>query len=441
MKPTVNRRLSWAALAVIVATASAPARAQVSFASVVNQALEKSPRVKTARDDLKKAQAGLAVSKDIFIPSVVATGGVGTATGITLSVPTIFTVTAQSLVYSPQQKSLVRGAHLDLKAAGLALAEAREQVAEDAANTYLTLNHDQLAVDAIQDQFEDQLKLVAILEDRVNAHLDTEIDLKKVRRDALQLRLQLMQAQDDLTLQRTHLAELTGMPESELIAEADTIPDLPAIPEEGNAQPHESPGMLAAEASQQARTLRAHADSQYMYRPTISFGGQYGRVSPIENVSTYYNLHGDYNAASIGVQIQLPVLDRVRAAAARISAADAAHGATDFETQKLEQASEHTRLQRNAAELNVKAQLAALDFGIAQDELQSLLIALHSAPGGGPAPTPKEEEVSRIQERQKYLDMIGTRLDAARTEIDYLRQSGQLEDWLQSLNPAGSMPR
>jgi outer membrane protein TolC len=418
-----------------------PALAQVSFATAVNQALQNSPRVRTAQDDVKKAQAGLSVMRDIFVPSVVVGGGVGTATGITLSVPTIFTVTSQSLVYSPQQQSLIGSARLDVKAAGLALADARQQAAEDAANTYLTLNHDQSAVAAISEQYEYQLKLVNIVEDRVNAHLDRELDLKKTRRDTLQLHLQLMQAQDDLTAQRAHLSELTGLPESEMVAQSDSIPDLPATPEEGEIHTPESPGMQAAEVNQEARAMRANADTKYTFRPSIGFGGQYGRVSPIENVSEFYNLHGDYNSASIGVQIQFPVLDRVRAAAARESAADASHGAVDLETQKLEQTVEQRKLQRNAAELNVKAQLAGLNYGIAQDELQSLLVSLHSSPGGGPAATPREEQIAHIQERQKYLEMIDTRLDAARAEIDYLRQTGQLEDWLQSLNPAAPMSR
>lgn len=233
---------SLAVLLLVTATAAMPALGQVSFVAAMNQTLERSPRVRTAQDDVKKAQAGLAVMKDIFIPSIVVSGGAGTATGITLSVPTIFTVSAQSLVYSPQQQSLIRSAHLDLKAAGLALTEAREQAAEDAVNTYLTLNHDQLAVEAISQQFQYQVKLMVILQDRVNAHLDGELDLKKVRRDALQIHLQLMQAQDDLARQRAHLAELTGMPESQMVAEADTIPDLPTLPEEGGVSLCRNPG-------------------------------------------------------------------------------------------------------------------------------------------------------------------------------------------------------
>lgn len=419
---------------------AAAAPAQISFSAAVNQALANSPRVKTAQDDLTKARASLAVMKDIFVPSVVVGAGLGTAYGITLGVPTIFTVTAQSLVYSPQQRSYIRSGHLDLKAAQLALDDARDQVAEDAANTYLTLNHDQAAVAALTDQFGYQLKLVDIVQDRVNAHFDNELDLKKARRDALQMRLQLMQMQDDLNSQRAHLAALTGIAEDSLTAQADTIPDLPPMPDDAAQSLPDGPGILAAEANQQAREIRARGDAQYTWKPIVSFGGQYGRVSPIENVSEFYNLHGNYNSASIGVQIQLPVLDRVRAAAARQSAADAAHGAIDMETQKLELADGRRKLQRAASELTVKAQLADLDYGIADDELQSVLIALHAS-NGGPPLTPKDEQNARIQERQKYLEMLDTRLDASRAEISYMRQAGQLQGWLQSLAPTATHAR
>ena len=44
--------------------------------------------------DLRKAQRNLAIARDIFIPSVVTGGGIGWSYGITLTVPTIFTVNA-----------------------------------------------------------------------------------------------------------------------------------------------------------------------------------------------------------------------------------------------------------------------------------------------------------------------------------------------------------
>src|SRR5690348_3900250 len=80
----------------------AEGNAQVDFVSAMRLALENSSRVRAAQLDLKKAQKSLAIAKDIFVPSVVTGGGLGWTYGITLTVPTIFTVNAQSLVYSNQ---------------------------------------------------------------------------------------------------------------------------------------------------------------------------------------------------------------------------------------------------------------------------------------------------------------------------------------------------
>lgn len=439
---TVNRilrfKLGFAACALAVLAACSTARGQVSFTTAVNRAIENSPRVKSAEADLSKAKSGLSVMKDIYIPSVVVGGGLGTAYGITLGVPTIFTVSAQSLIYSPQQLSYVRSARLSVKAAQYTLEDARDQAAEDAANAYLALNHDQAAVKALAQQFGYALKMASIMQDRVNAHLDTELDLKKARRDALQMRLQWMQMQDDLAVQRRQLADDTGIAESGLAADAGSIPDLPAITEDDGSSLPEGPGMLAAEINEKATSLRAKADAKYTWRPSIGFGAQYGRVSPIENVSQFYNLHGNYNSASIGVDIKFPVLDRVRAAAAKESAADAAHQELDLEAQKEKQAESRRKLGRDADELNIKAQLAELDYGIANDQLQSVLVAEHGSTGGAPI-TPKEEIGARIQERQKYLDMLDARLASKQAEIEYLRQAGNLQKWLHSLDPvAGS---
>jgi len=85
---------------VIASSTALPASAQITFASAVDLGLTNNLKIKSAEEDIKKAAAALAVTRDIFIPSVVAGGGVGTAYGITLTVPTIFTIDTQSLVYS-----------------------------------------------------------------------------------------------------------------------------------------------------------------------------------------------------------------------------------------------------------------------------------------------------------------------------------------------------
>src|SRR6185503_8815373 len=128
--------------------------AQVDFASTMRLALQNSPRVRAAQLDVKKTQKSLAIAKDIFIPSVVTGGGLGWTYGITLTVPTIFTVNAQSLVYSNQQRFTIRAAHAEVEAAQFALIEARQETEEDVAITCVALDENQSVLEALSQQQE-----------------------------------------------------------------------------------------------------------------------------------------------------------------------------------------------------------------------------------------------------------------------------------------------
>src|ERR1700722_13920877 len=123
--------------------ATVPASAQISFPSAVDLALRNSPRVKMAQDDVNKAAAVLAQSKSIFIPSLSGSIGAGPSYGITTSVPTIFTINAQSLVFNFSQLDYIRAARAGVQASTAALLDIREQIEEDMAITYISLDRAQ----------------------------------------------------------------------------------------------------------------------------------------------------------------------------------------------------------------------------------------------------------------------------------------------------------
>jgi outer membrane protein TolC len=409
--------------------------AQVSFTSAINLALHNSPRVTTAESDVQRAQAALSVSKDIFVPSVVAAGGVGYSHGITLTVPTIFTVNAQSLVYSPSQRLYIRAAEMDLRSALLTLADTREQVEEDTAITYVSVDHAQDTVAALKEEYGFASKLVLIAEDRLHAGVENELDLKKSRRAAVQIELNQLQAEDSLRFQQEHLGDLIGLPGNRLRTVTDSIPSPPSIEASTIAYSPPNPEtsvVLSAKANAEAKQQRAAGDSRYTWMPQVAFSAQYGRVSPINNVSEFYNLHGNYNAAFAGIQIQLPLLDKVRSAAARESAADASRAAHQLQLLQDEQRENRLKLQHSIAELVTKSELAELDQGIAQDELKTITIEL-KAGSGGRLMTPEDEQNARIRERQRYLDLLDARLEALKAQVSLLRQTGQFSAWLQSL--------
>jgi outer membrane protein TolC len=445
MRRGSTRRYSAAILTglLVLAFAAARCNAQVSFRDAIRLAVRTSPRVKAAENDLAKAQAGVSVVKDIYIPSVMVGGGAGYAYGITLSVPTIFTINTQSLVFSFQQRDYLRAAHSDLQAAKLALDEIKQQVEEDAAITYLSLDAAQNTAEGLDEQYAVATKLAAIMQDRLRAHLESELEIKKYQRGAIQIKLARMQADDNAEDLRGHLSQLTGIPPDELNIMPETIPQISAasLPVNGAGQKFpDTPGIRAAAESDNAKAMRAKGDTQYTWRPQIGFGANYGRVSPIENVSEFYNLHGIYNTYSIGVSVQFPILDLVRKAAAKQSRLDAERSQMDFDSLRSDEIAGRHKLQRSLPELTTKAELADLDYDIAKDELQGV-DAESQHDTGAPPITPKEVENARIQERQKYVEMLDAKLQARKAQITFLRLTGRLDTWLSSLSDVSAAPK
>jgi outer membrane protein TolC len=430
-------------VALLCAAISAPA--QISFTSAVDLALRNSPRVKMAQDDVNKAIASLSESKSVFIPSLSASGGAGSSYGITTTVPTIFTLSAHSLAFNFSQFNYIRAAREGLQASSAALLDMRGQIEEDTAITYLSLDHAQQRQAAMTDEYGYALKLVSIVQQRFDAGMDTSMELKQARRTAVQIHLQQLQLDDEMASFREHLSQLTGLPAGQLATVSNSIPPSPAssLSTAGSNIFSDTPAMLSAEADARSKRQQAIGDSRYTWRPQIAFEAEYGRISPINNVSTYYNLNGNYNTAFAGVSIQVPFFDRTHKAKAGESLADAEHADHTVELLRSQETETRTKLRHSIAELAAKAELAELDQGIAQDQLNATLVQLTSGSGRDSAPpmTPKDEMNARIQERQHYLEMLDATFQLRQAQISLLRQTGQLQSWIQSVAGAQTTQR
>ena len=166
MKIPHNPRGAWAPILIGIALAAAPALApaQVSLATVVDLAQRNSSTVKLAEADLQKANAVLAQTKDVFIPSMEMGSGLPAvpSVGFTGGVPSILDGTVQSLVFSLPQFQYIKAARAGLQAASLSLKEAREQVALDASTAYIELDTVSRELDAAHQQESFADRLVAI---------------------------------------------------------------------------------------------------------------------------------------------------------------------------------------------------------------------------------------------------------------------------------------
>ncbi len=426
---------------------AAPASAQLSLQTAVDLALRNSPKIRAAQADLDKARAAHSEAKDAYIPVVNTVGGYGQATGAPLSVPIIFSISSQSLVFSFSQRDYIRSAQASIEAAEHALHEQQIEVVEDTTNTYLALDSAIARKRVLAEESGFAQRLVEITSDRIDAGVDPKVELPKSRRTSTQIRLASLQLDDEIAGNSQHLASLTGMPASALRTETASIPafESPVAPaDQGNAIA-DSEGVSASFASARAKQFAAFGDRRYLLRPNISLGTNYSRVDTgLSSYASYYPRYqglpgapNSQNSLGFGLQINVPLLDMAHRAKARGSAADAARAFADAEMQRGIFREGRAKLQHSALELQLRADLARDEQEIARDQLEALQIQMQSSAGSlqGPQVTPKDQLSAQLQERQRFYDMLTAQLQLRQTQVNLLRQSDGLGVWV------GNQPR
>lgn len=429
------------------ALAVTPAVAQISFTTAVDLALKNSPKVMIAQADVDKALAVLEQARDVYIPTLAGGSGLGYSYGFPLGQPSVFNFTSQSLLLNFSQKDYIRAAEASLNAANLALRDARQAVAEDAAITYLALGYDQQRHAALGDQAGFAAKLVSIVQNRLDAGQDTPIDLTTARLSAAQIRLARLRAEDDAMADQAHLARLTGLPAQGLTVVPSSIPQI-TPPQTGDAAgeaPLTSPGVESAYAIAKAKQQTAFGDSRYLWRPQVYFVAQYSLFAKFNNYDQFYQ-HFQYNNFGIGVDIRFPIFDSVQRAKAHESAAEAVRAQHEANVARDQFFDGRLKLRHATAELAARAEVASLDRQLAQQQLAVMEVQLQAGSGNpsGPPMTPKDEQLSRIAEREKFLAVLDAEFQVRQSQINLMRQTGDLESWLkaaaQSQPPEASKP-
>ncbi len=431
-------------LSLMFPTITSRACGQISLISSVNLALTNDPRIRMAESDVARARASLQEARDAFVPSITgSSSGAGYSYGFPLGVPTVFSFSGQSLVFSFAQKDYIRAARDGLAARERALNEMREDVTEDTAVTYLAMSNDQQRHEALLQEATFATRLLQIVKDRLDAGRETQIDHLRAQRNVVQIHLQVLQIEDAMANDSDHLGHLIGIPGSKLTVDPASIPGLSveaasseltlieeAIPD--------SPGVSASFANAQSKREQAIGDSRYVLLPQFSFAAQYGRISTYNNTyATYYpsvTAHGlSENAVGFGLNITVPLFDVSHRARARVGAAEAVHAEQQALIDRRQYREELFRLSHSVAELQTRAQLASIDRDIAQQQLEAVLSQLNAAGAvrsNTPPMTPEDEQNARILERQRYVDMLEADFRLRQAGIQFLKQTQQLSEWL-----------
>ena len=319
----LRSRLRALAVSAPLVLAATSAHAQISFTTAIDLALKNSPKVQMAQANVDKARAVLSQNTDAYVPNLSGGSGLGYSYGFPLGQPTLFSFSSQSLVFNYSQHDYIRASHAGVEAAEHILRDTRQEVAEDTAITYLSLDRAQRSGTAMDEEYSDAQKLALIVQERLDAGREPRMELSRARRTAAQVRLQRLLLNDDEAVLRDHLSRLLGITMGLVKTIPASVPAFPPIRAIDPSAP-DNPAVLAAFSNAHAKREQAFGDSKYAFRPQVYFAANYSRFSTFNNYQQYYKTF-KYDAAEIGVQITIPLYDRLRKSKARESMADAIH--------------------------------------------------------------------------------------------------------------------
>jgi outer membrane protein TolC len=415
--------------------------AQVSLGTVVDLAQRNSSAVHVAEADVKRAQAVVSQSKDVFVPSLTFSTGlpVFPEVGFTGTPPSIWSATVQSLVFSIPQKRYIDAARTGLQAAVASLKDAREQAALEASSAYIELDTVNQELAAARQQEGFSARLVDIEQRRAEAGVDSLSELLNARLAAANVKLARIHLEARAARLSKQLATLTGLPLGSISPDHASIPEIPQI--RGDQQQTVS-GLNAARLVAISRQSQAKGDREINFLPQLGFSALYNRNTTIlNNYNSYFNPAHPIpaNNFSSGIAITIP-FDLGHYAKSHESAAEALRATAEAEQAERQNDLQIADLTASLKELDAQAEVANLKQQIAGEQLKTVLTQLEVGNGatgvpGAPAQlSPKEEQLARIDERQKYEESLDAGLDLAKARLGLLRALGHMQDWLNELH-------
>jgi outer membrane protein TolC len=354
--------------------------------------------------------------------------------------PTVVNATANSLVLSFSQPSLIHAARASLVGANASLRDTRQKVVADTALAYIELDTDRRELEALDQQHSFGERLIEIERQRNTAGLSSVMDVTQAELTNAQLELRRLHIQDHMSLLRLRLANLTGLTEDSVTTEAASIPVGPVPPAAStlNATLSTRSGAIASsEADAKSKQYIARADKGKIWRPEISFGIQYSRYAKFNNYEEYY-LRFQHNNFDVGINMTIPVFDAQGRAHARVSAADAVRAREQADLFRLQLGEQTRELSGSLAELRAQQKIARLQSDYAQQNADAIETELQNGTGNpnlSPL-TPRDEQRARIEERRRYVDKLEADFQLMQAEILLQRSLGTVEEWaMQAAHP------
>jgi outer membrane protein TolC len=424
-------------IAVLISLATALAAGQstqeaqtpLPFRTIIELALKNSATTGIAAADLQRARATYTQSRDLFLPQMVLGSGLGYSYGFPLSLegsaPSIFNVNVQSFLFNPAQRENIKAAKSGIDQTTSQNADRRNDVIMEAAIDYIQLDVLQSSIIVQREQQMMAAKLQDIVTQRVQAGLDSPVDLKRAQLAAARTRLQLGQAQAAADQLRQRLSQLTGLPANSIVTSAESIPPLPVVSQDEDLTSQaaaNNPVLKMAEQVAESKAFHAKAERRQLY-PAVDLVAQYAVLSRYNNYDLFFNKFQRHNL-TIGAAIRIPFLNPSQHAAADAADADAVKAKKESQNVRDQVSAETLKLQRSVRELAEVRDISRMEQQLAESDIETTHARIESG-----AATLKDEQSAKIASQQRYAVYLDSSFQVDKAQIQLLRQVGGLETW------------
>jgi outer membrane protein TolC len=400
----------------------------LAFRTAIELAIKNSATTGLAQADLQRARSTVTQTRDVYLPQMVLGSGLGASYGFPLSLegaaPSIFNVNFQGALLNGAQRSYIKAAKSDVAATTAQNADRRNDVIMETAIDYIQLDLLESSLTIQREQEQSAAKFQDIVNQRVQAGLDSQVEVTRAKLAGARTKLDIAQTQAAADQLRLRLSQLTGLPVSSIRTSTETIPEMPAPPQDQELMTAVSnnPAVKAADAAADAKAFRAEAEHRQLY-PAVDYVGQYAVLARFNNYDQFFQKF-QRNNVTAGVAIRFPFFNPVQRAAAEVAKADAAKSRKEAQNVREQASTEALKLQRSVQQLAAAREVAQLEHQLAQSDIDATHAKIESG-----AASLKDEENARVAEHERYTAYLNSSFELDRAQVQLMRQTGELENW------------
>jgi len=405
---------------------------ELTLRRAIDLALAHSSTVGMASADAQRAYESWREAHSVYTPQVTLGSGLGYAYGFPLSLegsaPTIFNVTAQSVLLNKAQQEFIRAAKTDWAASQAQTRDKREQVLLDVIASYDELDKWERKLPILYAEQKVTRDMQYAVHERVKEGIEAPLEETKIKLKAAQSNLHVVQAESSADVLRRHLAELTGLPAQSITTVSSSVPPLP----EPAVEESEAPAALDSIAAVETANLRAEAEQLHArgehkaFYPTADWALQYGLINTtLTNYQQFFRL-GTFrpNNVTAGIVIRFPFLNSTQHARADEAAAAALSARKAAENAKSEVSDRIAKLQSTVRQLFAARDVAQVQYELAQAQLQGAQARMEGQPA-----TLRELQEASLQAATSSGSLMDSEIELERAQLQLLQAEGKLESW------------